>query len=213
MKKSNLNNSSRRDFITKIVPACAATCLIPGNFPGRLITDEKSISQQAKPNFDQQIKSRLTYRQYFNKRFKEYYIPLMKELSNEIGKERLIEIIKRTSYRLNFELGKRIASRAPNNTLYTLMGGFRNANKNGMLYNSDPWEVVEDTENAFEIKIKDCLTAVVFREEDAADFGFATVCYADYALPQGFNPKIKLVRDKTVMQGHDCCNHRYVWTE
>ena len=92
------------------------------------------------------------------------------------------------------------------------MRGFRNPNKNGILYNSDPWEVIEDTEKAFEIKIKECLTAVVFREENASDIGFATVCYADYGLPQGFNPKIKLVRDKTVMQGHDCCNRRYIMT-
>lgn len=212
MEKSNFLNSSRRGFITKIVPACAATCLIPGKIPNIFNAEEDKFLQQEKPDFDRQIKSRLTYRQYFNKRFKEYYIPLMKELSKEIGKDRLVEIIKRTSYRLNFELGQRLAARLPKNDLYTLMGGFRNANKNGMLYNSDPWEVLEDTEKTFEIKIKDCLTAVVFREEDAADFGFATVCYADYALPQGFNSKIKLVRDKTVMQGHDCCNHRYVLT-
>jgi hypothetical protein len=29
---------------------------------------------------------------------------------------------------------------------------------------------------------------------------------------KGFNPKIKLVRDKTLMQGHEYCNHRYIWT-
>jgi len=60
--------------------------------------------------------------------------------------------------------------------------------------------------------MKECLTAEVFREEDAAEIGYATVCHADFALPEGFNPKIKLIRDKTLMQGHDCCNHRYVWT-
>jgi hypothetical protein len=25
-----------------------------------------------------------------------------------------------------------------------------------------------------------------------------------------FNPDIKMVRDKILMQGHDCCNHRYL---
>jgi len=25
-----------------------------------------------------------------------------------------------------------------------------------------------------------------------------------------FNPKLKMIRSKTLMQGHDCCNHRYV---
>ena len=53
----------------------------------------------------------------------------------------------------------------------------------------------------------------VFREEDACDIGFAAVCFADYALPQAFNPKIKLIRDKTLMQGHEFCNHKYTISE
>jgi hypothetical protein len=49
-----------------------------------------------------------------------------------------------------------------------------------------------------------------FREEDAAGMGYAAICYPDYAVASGFNPKLKLVRTKTLMQGHECCNHRYV---
>jgi hypothetical protein len=93
-----------------------------------------------------------------------------------------------------------------------MMRRFRNPNPNGMLENTDPWEIVEDTENVLELRMKECLTAVVFRQENAADIGYATVCHADFALPQGFNHKIRLVRTKTLMEGHDCCNHRYEWT-
>jgi hypothetical protein len=45
---------------------------------------------------------------------------------------------------------------------------------------------------------------------NAADIGFATVCFTDYATAAAFNPKLKMIRSKTLMQGHDCCNHRYV---
>ncbi len=61
------------------------------------------------------------------------------------------------------------------------------------------------------MRVSECLTATVFREADAAHIGYAAVCHADFALPEGFNPKIRLVRTKTLMKGHDCCNHRYVW--
>lgn len=64
---------------------------------------------------------------------------------------------------------------------------------------------------AFEIKVTEYLTADIFRESDAADIGFACVCHADYALPIAFNPKAKMIRDKTLMEGHDCCNHRYIY--
>lgn len=29
---------------------------------------------------------------------------------------------------------------------------------------------------------------------------------------QDYNPKIKMVRVKTLMKGDVCCNHRYEWT-
>jgi hypothetical protein len=71
-------------------------------------------------------------------------------------------------------------------------------------------EIVEDNDRVFEMKITECLTEKVFREAGALDLGFACVCYADYGLPEGMDLGIKLMRTKTLMEGHDCCNHRYV---
>ncbi len=55
------------------------------------------------------------------------------------------------------------------------------------------------------------ILASTFLVAKAGDIGWASVCFGDYAWAEGFNPKIKLVRDKTLMQGHDICNHRYIW--
>ena len=72
-------------------------------------------------------------------------------------------------------------------------------------------EIVEDTEKAFELKITECIWASTFLNAKAGDIGYASVCFGDYAWAEGFNPKIKMIRDKTLMQGHELCNHRYVW--
>jgi hypothetical protein len=204
--------TNRRDFITKLIPACTASCFLPCKILGSKDSGSDGYLQQKGSAFDQQIKSRMTYRQYFNKRFKEHYIPVLIELSDVIGREKMIEIIKKVSYRQNFQSGQNWAKRVPEANLATMMRRFRNPNPNGMLENTDPWEIVEDTETVLELSMTECLTAVVFREEGAADIGYATVCHADFALPQGFNPKIRLVRTKTLMEGDDCCNHRYEWT-
>jgi hypothetical protein len=58
--------------------------------------------------------------------------------------------------------------------------------------------------------VKKCLWAKVFRDGDAADIGYAMVCYPDYAVARGLNPKLKLIRTKTLMQGDDGCSLRYV---
>ena len=65
---------------------------------------------------------------------------------------------------------------------------------------------------AFEMKVAECLTASTFLAQNAGDIGYALVCWGDYAWAEGYNPKIKLVRDKTLMEGHAYCNHRYIWT-
>ena len=72
-------------------------------------------------------------------------------------------------------------------------------------------EIIRDTDTVFEMRVTECLLAKVYREAKAADLGFNCVCWADYAQAEAFNPKIKLIRDKTLMQGHDHCNHKYVF--
>lgn len=63
---------------------------------------------------------------------------------------------------------------------------------------------------AVELKVSECLWAKTFRGAEAGDLGNALVCDSDYAAAEGFNPKMRMIRSKTLMQGHDCCNHRYV---
>jgi hypothetical protein len=72
-------------------------------------------------------------------------------------------------------------------------------------------ETVQDSPQVFDIKVTECLRAKTFRELDAPDIGYALICHADYADCQGFNPRIVLSRSKTLMQGDECCDHRFVW--
>ena len=72
-------------------------------------------------------------------------------------------------------------------------------------------EVIERTDRVCEIKVSECLWYKMFKEYDATDIGYAYVCYNDFAAAGEAHPKIKLERTKTLMQGHDCCNHRWIW--
>jgi predicted hydrocarbon binding protein len=71
-------------------------------------------------------------------------------------------------------------------------------------------EMVEDSTNAMEVKITECLWARTFREAGGADIGHARICHPDYTFAEGFNSQVRMIRTKTLMQGHDCCNHRWV---
>lgn len=70
--------------------------------------------------------------------------------------------------------------------------------------------MIEDTPQAFEVKITECLWAKTYRDFNAADLGYILSCYPDYASTKAFNPKMRMIQTKTLMQGDDCCNHRIV---
>ena len=61
-----------------------------------------------------------------------------------------------------------------------------------------------------EVRVTRCLWAETFRGADAADIGYAFVCHPDFASTTAFNPKMRMIRTKTLMQGHEYCNHRWV---
>lgn len=53
--------------------------------------------------------------------------------------------------------------------------------------------------------------ADTFLHFKAGDIGYAKICWGDYAWAKGYHTNIVLTRDKTLMEGHSCCNHRYTW--
>lgn len=208
METITKKQSSRRQFITKSVPACAMMCIASGKaFPFR-IGNEKPGKIQAECNFDAAFPRQQTYRDIYYNRYREV-IALARYLEKELGKEKMINLVKRKTTQEWLKFGQNSAKELGKNDLNSYVTQFRSIEnyKNRLLK-----EVVEDTEKAFELKVTKCIWADTFLMAKAGDIGFAYVCFGDYAWAEGFNPKIKLVRDKTLMQGHDYCNHRYIWT-
>lgn len=199
MGKTKVFRSSRREFLSRI-PVAAAMCL--GCSQGWIL----SASQSQKTHKFQRERPPITYLQWAQQRHNKY-IGILKHLEKDIGKQKLLEMLKKASYAENVALGKRLSPRI--DSMKTFAGPFRDE-KSGV-GQTIVREIIEDNESAFEMKISECLTEVVFRKADALDLGYACVCHADFGLPEGLDIDIKLVRTKTLMQGHDCCNHRYVW--
>jgi hypothetical protein len=136
------------------------------------------------------------------------FIRFARFLQKEIGEERVIELIKKQTEQRLKEQAKRDLKRLGNSDFKSYISIFRDPNMLASL----TMEIIEDTDTVFEIRVTDCLAAESFLPYKAGDIGYAAVCWGDYNWASDFNPKINLIRDKTLMQGHDCCNHRYVWT-
>ena len=208
MKKIVIPQTCRRDFLTKALPTCAIACLGAGKIFAKSPLIAKSIQEQEQHKFDTELPGpKMTYRRMAAIQNRSF-IQFARFLQKEFGEEKVIELIKKQTDERLLQQAKADLKRLGNSDFKTYISIFRDPRMLASLN----MEIIQDTDTVFEIKVTDCLAAESFLPHKAGDLGFAAVCWGDYIWAEGFNPKIKLIRDKTIMQGHDCCNHKYVWT-
>ena len=68
------------------------------------------------------------------------------------------------------------------------------------------YEVIRKRPEILEVKVTSCTHADAFRSLNATDIGMKMICMGDYAVVEGFNPRIMFSRPKTIMAGDDCCH-------
>ncbi len=208
MNETGKNLSGRRDFLFKSVPACAVSCLAANRVFAGSLWIGKSPFDQEEHKFDKEIPGpKITYRRIAALSNRSF-IRFARFLQKEIGEERVIELIKKQTEQRLKEQAKKDLERIGKSDFKSYISIFREPNMMASL----TMEIIQDTDTVFEIRVTDCLSAESFLPYKAGDLGYAAVCWGDYTWASDFNPKIKLIRDKTLMQGHDCCNHKYIWT-
>ena len=202
-------DAKRRQFLVRAVPACAATCLaLRGTLAASSPEAPGQGSGQAAPakhKFDIEYPAKLTYRQLFQVQYGSTLIPLVRVLKKSLGQEKTLALLTEMTTDGSRQQAQAVARQLGGNDLATVKKLFSRP----LLASVCTTEVVRDTETTYELRVTECLWASTFRQADLAAEGYAAVCLGDFALVQALNPKITLQRDKTLMQGHDCCNHCY----
>ena len=79
--------------------------------------------------------------------------------------------------------------------------------------NTQTIEVLESTPERYVFIVKECLWAKVYRDEHAGDLGYCLECATDPIFAETCNPKLSLERQRTLMQGDDCCEFVYTWND
>ena len=148
-----------------------------------------------------QKKHALTWGEIFEWNY-DYYIKIMLKFAESIGRERVVEMIK-TAVAEGFPPNQ---NPDPNFNFREWMAQGNEASRSMMA-----WETVEDSDTVHEIKATKCLWQDIFCRMGAGDIGYATICHGDFFSCKARHPKITLYRTKTLMEGHDCCNHRWVY--
>lgn len=194
----NAPSSLSRRTLFSILPASAAGCM------GCARALACAQSPPAEHTWSE--KADVTWEEMFRFAYQKDVIPLLKELGVQLGREELVKLLLKASDEV---VRKKTAGRPPAVPDLTALAS--NMSKMPpLIQHALQAEVVERSPGAFEYRVSKCLWATVFRNEQAADIGYAMICYPDFAVAKGLNPKLRLIRTKTLMQGDDSCSLRYV---
>jgi hypothetical protein len=178
-----------------------------------LSPDEKRLMIRMKTKlhkFDQ--KHDITYGQYI-KVCMSGEVSLQRELERALGKEKAQSILKNWAIKRTTE-----AIRESLDASGTKIQTFEDFKR----YMDESWgsehalkshtcETINNKSDRVTYKVTECIWAKAMRELDAADLGLLTMCDIDFIAASIYHPNIKLIREKTLMNGDDCCDFTYVW--
>jgi hypothetical protein len=70
--------------------------------------------------------------------------------------------------------------------------------------------ILEETEQNLSFDVTHCRYAELYEKAEMKDLGFCLSCCRDEPFTKGFNPRMRLLRTQTIMQGASLCDFRFV---
>ena len=155
----------------------------------------------------------ISYEDYFRTRFNGI-TEIIKALTPIMDQREALDKIKELYVKKSKNLVKRILrDKKPITNFKEFKEMYKEQLSSEFMQHCLDFTITEDTPNKLVFKFTKCLWAKTFLEMNEPGLGYAMCCYPDYAMIKAFHPKLKLVRNKTLMQGNTCCESNYLWEE
>lgn len=134
-------------------------------------------------------------------RIKQYEmaVAFAKEFIEELGEERALPIIARALEKMQIKAARQLAEKLGSNSLEALAEHYRR---------TAPERVLEVTDRHIALKIPRCLSWEAFNYLGAPEI-CRLYCNTDDAYIKAFNPRMKMIRTKTISNGDEYCDH--IW--
>ncbi len=207
MEDGKSNTLDRRQLLILTMPACGLACLGLSELSGVAAIAQEATEQEPH-KFDVQRDAKLSRKQIVLLENSKLF-DFIRTLQTELDEPELLRLLNANSANTGRRAGENQRRNSPDGDFRTYVATFRPPRYAGALTH----EIVEDSEKVFELRVTECVWATAFREAGLdGEIGHAAMCNMDYYWPTAFNPDFIMERDKTLMQGHDHCNHRYIDT-
>ena len=135
---------------------------------------------------------------------KEVYLTLKDSHGEAVARQTVADAVRRSA----IEQGKAFAAAAPGgSSLKAFQEVMPLWTRGGAL----EIEVKEQTDESFTFNVVRCRYAETYKAMGLADIGPLLSCQRDGSFCEGYDPKLKLERTQTIMQGASHCDFRYTY--
>lgn len=132
--------------------------------------------------------------------------PIYAEMVAELGEERAAAILDSAIRKAAIAEGKSFAARAEGGpSMADFIALYELWTRDGAL----EIEVLEASDTRFDFDVTRCRYAETYREMGLGAIGHLLSCNRDGTFCQGYDPRITLERESTIMQGARRCTFRY----
>jgi hypothetical protein len=132
-------------------------------------------------------------------------VPLIRGFMEEVGREKAMDIVGNVIRDLALQSGRLLATLSGGNSMESLAKGVPLFSQGGAL----EIDVLEAGRDKISMNVTRCRYAEMYKEHGMEEFGYLLSCGRDFSLVEGFNPKIRLTRTQTIMEGADHCDFRF----
>ena len=133
--------------------------------------------------------------------------PLIKGYAELIGLEKSLEIAAGVIRGLARDAGVQIAAERGSSSLRDLADVVNTLwSRNGEALEV---EFIEHSETLLDFRVTRCCYAEQYENLGLRELGYCLSCSRDAAFAKGFNPKIKMSRTQTIMEGAPYCDFRF----
>jgi len=132
------------------------------------------------------------------------------ELKSELGDETAKRFIANAVRKSAIEQGRKLAEQDGGKTSLESFRAYHPLWAAGGTLEIEPG--IESPDHV-EYKVTRCKYAEMYKEMGLGDFGFILSCNRDGTLCQGYDPKLKLTRKQTIMEGADHCDFKFTYDD
>ena len=133
--------------------------------------------------------------------------PIFAEMVAQVGEEKAASILDAAIRKAAIAEGKAFAAKAPGGqpSMADFIKLYELWTSNGSL----EIEVLEASDTRFDFNVTRCQYAETYKAMGLGKIGHLLSCNRDGSFCEGYDPRMKLERNQTIMEGAACCTFRY----